>query len=165
MTLDKTLKQRGGIYGDYEHNSIFRADLLSLSRISQYTPTLIVIYVTDLVSKIARIAACPRHLDSWHDLAGYSLLITQQEFPKVPKATPPKMTYKIFESIFLGLCDEIYFNRTNFEYRPDDKANLKTLAKALWFVVMSPNQKAPYKKLFKLAQKTEWFLKASGKYQ
>ena len=78
--VDEILKERGKKYGSYELNLSSRAQILSildeiheekngelLSEINRQA-------LNDIVIKLVRLAATPKHKDSWTDIAGYAKL-------------------------------------------------------------------------------------------
>ncbi len=80
-SLDETLEERGSVYGDFGGNLYLRQQMMSaietrykavnghsLSNEQRHL-------FQDVIAKLARLAATPSHLDSWHDLAGYATLI------------------------------------------------------------------------------------------
>lgn len=81
--VNSTLKQRGTIYGDYEGGSVFRASMMDLITRRYRTvhgedmSSLDVIHVYDIVNKLSRLAVTPDHIDTWHDIAGYALLVEE----------------------------------------------------------------------------------------
>ena len=79
--VDETLKERGEVYGDYAGGLKFRLSILNLVK-SRYKevnnekmPEEYEQYFLDVIGKMSRLAVSPTHEDSWHDLAGYALLI------------------------------------------------------------------------------------------
>lgn len=81
--IEDTLKDRGKIYGDYKGGSALRVEIMkglkdrykdtygySMSDIHQ-------VYIFDIVNKLVRLATAPDHIDTWHDIAGYSSLIEE----------------------------------------------------------------------------------------
>jgi len=81
--VDKTLEERGTVYGDYAGGLKFRRAILDLiyARYDEVHNDNMTDehkdYFVDLVGKISRLAVSPTHEDSWHDAAGYSLLIEE----------------------------------------------------------------------------------------
>ncbi|RLA58556.1 MAG: hypothetical protein DRQ78_11810 [Epsilonproteobacteria bacterium] len=82
-SLDETLEERGTVYGDFEGNLYLRQQMMAainaryeavngkdLSNEQRHL-------FQDVIAKLARLAATPDHLDSWHDLAGYATLIEE----------------------------------------------------------------------------------------
>lgn len=79
-TVEETLEQRGGVYGDYglacDDRAIImkvlkrRHELLNGKPMSET----IEIMFGDMVLKLVRGAGAPTHTDSFHDLSGYSSL-------------------------------------------------------------------------------------------
>lgn len=79
--LDKTLSQRGPIYGPYGDQIKVRRDLLEVMKKAykkqngKRMPKVYREYIWDLVNKMSRIATSPNHIDSWHDIQGYAKLV------------------------------------------------------------------------------------------
>lgn len=80
-TLNKTLNKRGKIYGDYGEALECKVAIQDaiLTRYKQTNGIEMgvddLMLFQDIIGKLSRLASSPRHLDSWHDLAGYSTLI------------------------------------------------------------------------------------------
>ena len=79
--VDKTLKERGNVYGDYKGGSEFRASVMELIvdrhiKVHGKDMTkLEKVYIYDIVNKLSRLCTTPLHKDTWHDLAGYATLV------------------------------------------------------------------------------------------
>jgi len=79
--VENTLSGRGAVYGDYKGGLKFRRDILHLisARYEEVNnkpiPQEQEQYFLDVIGKMSRLAVSPEHTDSWHDLAGYALLI------------------------------------------------------------------------------------------
>lgn len=79
--IEDTLEERGRIYGDYRGNAILRAMIMASLQKRHMdvhgTPMSpeVVVWLGDIVAKLARIAVTPRHVDSWHDVEGYATLV------------------------------------------------------------------------------------------
>ena len=96
--VDNTLKQRGKIYGSYEDGLKFRLEAEKLLNVKykadhgEDMPEETMFLFNDILSKLGRLASCPTHIDSWHDLAGYSVLIERilqgREDEKADNTTP-----------------------------------------------------------------------------
>ena len=78
--LQETMKQRGNAFGSYEVGVDARADILKIL-IDQYVeingkemPVKQLVWLQDIVNKLCRTSSNPAHLDSIHDLVGYSSL-------------------------------------------------------------------------------------------
>lgn len=85
MSVEETLQQRGSVYGEFG---------VQLTTVSNIVDSMSVAYSmnnggfapTDrlraewhyLAIKLARIAANPDYIDSYHDLAGYAMLMEQE---------------------------------------------------------------------------------------
>jgi len=79
--VQETLEERGEVYGDYKGGLEFRNDVLAVIR-ERYKqvnnvdmPQEQEMWFMDIVGKMSRLAVSPDHIDSWHDLAGYALLV------------------------------------------------------------------------------------------
>ena len=76
-----TLVARGAIYGDYRDGVTIRHELMSTLKEGYRVqngapmPPLYQEYLWDICNKLSRLAKCPQHIDSWHDVAGYAQLI------------------------------------------------------------------------------------------
>ncbi len=74
--IDNTLKKRNSKYGSYEDGVIMtlikchyrNVNEVDMDQISESM-------ISDVVNKLVRIAVTPTHIDSWHDIQGYSKLI------------------------------------------------------------------------------------------
>ena len=81
--VEKTLEERGTVYGDYAGGLKFRRAVLDLiyARYGEVHNDNMTDeekdYFVDLVGKISRLAVSPTHEDSWLDVAGYSLLVKE----------------------------------------------------------------------------------------
>lgn len=82
-SLDDTLAERGSVYGDFDGNLFLRTQIMSAID-ARYTAVNNKPLTNeqrhlfqDVIAKLARLAATPEHLDSWHDLAGYATLVEQ----------------------------------------------------------------------------------------
>jgi hypothetical protein len=79
--IDSTLAQRGSVYGRYDKGLEVRSclyDVLERHKLEctgeGFNGNERIMFM-DLINKLARFAGAPDHVDSIHDLAGYSLLI------------------------------------------------------------------------------------------
>lgn len=76
-----TLQQRGSVYGPYLQGIRTRDAIIETMEIAYRAhhgcemPREAVQCVWDIANKLSRIAVCPMHMDSWHDIAGYATLI------------------------------------------------------------------------------------------
>lgn len=77
--VDKTLKERESTYGDFSSLSVIANDLKLSMRAADGWGNLEPEHKEALdmiVHKIARIInGDPNHIDSWHDIAGYAMLV------------------------------------------------------------------------------------------
>ena len=79
--VSNTLEERGETYGDYTGGIKFRTELKKLiyARYESVHNKPMTReqeeYFSDVIMKISRLAVSPEHKDSWHDLAGYALLM------------------------------------------------------------------------------------------
>lgn len=78
--IHDTLKERSSEYGDYGKSVEARARVLKIINAIHFdkhgcalsaTDT---VTITDLLSKVFRLATSPKHIDTWHDIAGYAIL-------------------------------------------------------------------------------------------
>lgn len=77
-----TLRQRGSIYGPYPNGLEIRENILKAitdgyekHHDGQAMPKRFESYFWDIANKLSRLAVCPSHEDSWHDIVGYGQLI------------------------------------------------------------------------------------------
>ena len=74
------LKERGSAYGSYLEGCKLRVTLMEaltkvyLQHNNKPMPSIDIVRLYDLVHKLSRLAAAPRHIDSWQDIEGYSKL-------------------------------------------------------------------------------------------
>lgn len=77
--VDKTLKQRSKTYGDFGNLSMIASNLKACMRADDGWGNLGPAHkeALDMIAhKIARILnGDPNHIDSWHDIAGYAMLV------------------------------------------------------------------------------------------
>lgn len=84
MSVEKTLEERGSRYGTFEeHARIAQAiqDIMRSSNNWQYLEADERQALTTISDKIARILNAPAgtvYSDSWHDIAGYALLVDRR---------------------------------------------------------------------------------------
>ena len=83
MTVEETLVQRGSVYGDFKDQVACVSGIVSIMKTCAHKNSLEVTIETlaewhYLAIKLARIAANPIHVDSYHDLAGYALLMEKE---------------------------------------------------------------------------------------
>lgn len=80
--INSTLNERQSTHGDYTVHAAFTQDLLRIMQRGPNWPTLRDTQKESLhmiAHKIGRIlAGDPDHIDSWHDIAGYSVLIEKE---------------------------------------------------------------------------------------
>ena len=82
--VEKTLKQRGSIYGDYERVCSSRVEIMNVIKLHHFIVNQaqmseeITMGFNDLVLKLVRAAGNPFYPDSFHDLAGYATLMEKQ---------------------------------------------------------------------------------------
>ena len=80
MTIEETLMQRGSVYGDFKDQlSCVGLIVGAMNLCASQNGVLVTNEKTAewhyLAIKLARIASRPSHTDSYHDLAGYALLM------------------------------------------------------------------------------------------
>lgn len=79
--VDNTLAERGAVYGDYAGGMRFRLAIVGSikARFEEVNGCEMLeadlMLFNDVIGKLSRLASSPSHIDSWHDLAGYSLLV------------------------------------------------------------------------------------------
>ncbi len=91
--VDKTLEERGEVYGDYKGGTALRVQILALInerhrevRARPIDP-LHQIYILDIINKLSRIATSPDHIDTWHDIAGYAKLTEEALQNEIQKSS------------------------------------------------------------------------------
>ena len=78
-----TLEQRKSIYGSYGAGLELRANIMTAinehykKHAGNYMELVDQEYIWDIVNKLARVASCPHHVDSWHDIGGYASRIEE----------------------------------------------------------------------------------------
>ena len=78
---DETLTSRGNIYGPYRDGLDIRENIIAaiLNGYERHNgkpmPKKQESYFWDVANKLSRLAVCPEHIDSWHDIVGYAKLI------------------------------------------------------------------------------------------
>lgn len=81
--VNETLKERGKVYGDYKGGSFFRYVVMRaiIARYKEVNhggmPDIYMVYLYDIVNKLSRLASTPDHIDTWHDIAGYAMLVEE----------------------------------------------------------------------------------------
>lgn len=81
--VNETLKERGKVYGDYKGGSFFRSVVMRaiIARYKEVNhggmPDIYMVYLYDIVNKLSRLASTPDHIDTWHDIAGYAMLVEE----------------------------------------------------------------------------------------
>jgi len=80
-TINETLESRDTSYGDYSMGVRLRATLMAAIK-TRYKethkvemPSIDEEHFRDIAQKLSRLAVNPRHIDSWHDIAGYAILV------------------------------------------------------------------------------------------
>jgi hypothetical protein len=81
VKIDETLASRELVYGDYPSGIRLRATLMAAIK-TRYKemhkmdmPVIDEEHFRDIIQKLSRLAVTPRHIDSWHDIAGYARLV------------------------------------------------------------------------------------------
>ena len=83
MQVDEILKQRGGVYGDYNTGLNHRVNIFKivldiyLNKNGSTMPENIQMGFLDIINKLVRAASSPHHTDSLIDLAGYATLLSR----------------------------------------------------------------------------------------
>lgn len=82
ISVKETLDSRGKSYGNYGTQIMLRNNIMELiikayKSHNEYSamPDKHKEYLWDIVNKLTRVAVTPNHVDTWHDIAGYALLI------------------------------------------------------------------------------------------
>jgi hypothetical protein len=81
--VNETLDKRGEVYGKFSHGITLEAEILSLIKGRHYAEhgtdmdIWYEVAISKIVMKISRLAVSPKHIDSWHDIAGYAVLVEQ----------------------------------------------------------------------------------------
>jgi hypothetical protein len=83
-SVEQTLEQRGSIYGEFcEQVNAVSGIVMSMQKAyrakhNDIPATSLVTEWYYLAIKMARIAVSPDHLDNYHDLAGYAMLMEKE---------------------------------------------------------------------------------------
>lgn len=81
--VNETLQKRGEVYGNFSHGIALESEILSLIKGRHYAevgtdmPEWYAVAISKIVMKLSRLAVSPDHIDSWHDIAGYAVLVEQ----------------------------------------------------------------------------------------
>lgn len=81
--VNETLDKRGEVYGNFGQGVSLEAEILSLINGRHYAhhgidmPIWYEVAISKIVMKLSRLAVSPMHADSWHDIAGYAVLVEQ----------------------------------------------------------------------------------------
>lgn len=79
--VNQTLEKRGEVYGNFSQGISLEAEILSLIKGRHYAEhetdmdLWYEVAISKIVMKLSRLAVSPKHLDSWHDIAGYAVLV------------------------------------------------------------------------------------------
>ena len=81
--LKQILKERSNIYGDLGKGMHLSASIMEMI-LTRYReehknemPKVFELFIYHIVIKIVRLAVSPTHVDSWDDIAGYSIKISE----------------------------------------------------------------------------------------
>lgn len=84
MEVKETLKQRSTNYGSFSIGTALRATMIEAildsykkNNDGKEMPKFYEIAILDIVNKLTRIAVTYDHIDSWHDIAGYAMLVEE----------------------------------------------------------------------------------------
>lgn len=82
--IEKTIKERGSIYGNYKDTIVSRTKIMETLR-NHFEKTngfpmdlQTQVVLGDLVLKLVRVSASPKHSDSMHDISCYAKLIEDE---------------------------------------------------------------------------------------
>lgn len=70
--LEKIIKERGAVYGDYKVTFKQTADAMSVITNKDVTELDVITFF--IITKLCRLGETPDHEDSWIDIAGYATL-------------------------------------------------------------------------------------------
>ena len=78
----QTLKTRGNVYGDFVCGTGVEVSMLHAitnnyrnNHNGKDMPMRSQVWLSKIVMKLSRLSVTPDHIDSWHDIAGYAMLI------------------------------------------------------------------------------------------
>jgi len=79
--VNDTLLKRGQVYGDFGKGITLESEIMSNITGRYYAEhgkemdPWFFMAISKIVMKLSRISTSPSHIDSWHDIAGYAVLI------------------------------------------------------------------------------------------
>ena len=156
--VDKTLAQRGSVYGKYADGLIFRGTLVKMmcQECEETTGNMLssdVIAFTDIIGKISRLLVVPGHKDSWVDLAGYARL-NQNRFKKHQETTPVKdpAGMQIFAMCYWEAIDGVV-KRYAILATEDYERKAMTIGKHCYGISRAPTSIKAWKALADYAEK------------
>ena len=82
MSINKTLEQRGELYGKFKDvaaTTYALQEILRNAKNHEHMTDDLVIALDMICNKMARIVnGDPNYIDNWHDIAGYATLVEQE---------------------------------------------------------------------------------------
>lgn len=79
--INQTLEKRGEVYGNFAQGIDLEAVIMQNIKGRYYTENGVdmsewyAVAISKIVMKLSRLAVSPTHIDSWHDIAGYAVLV------------------------------------------------------------------------------------------
>lgn len=79
--VNETLVKRGEVYGNFSNGITLESEIMSniagryFVEHNEEMPEWYYIAISKIVMKLSRLSVSPTHIDSWHDIAGYALLV------------------------------------------------------------------------------------------
>jgi len=81
--VNETLQKRGEVYGNFRQGIKLESVIMQNVKGRYYAenghdmPEWYAVALSKIVMKISRLSVTPDHIDSWHDIAGYAVLVEQ----------------------------------------------------------------------------------------
>lgn len=81
--VNETLEKRGEVYGKFSHGIALEACIMAQIKGRYHDHhgedmhEWYEIAISKIIMKLARLSVSPGHIDSWHDIAGYAVLVEQ----------------------------------------------------------------------------------------
>lgn len=87
--IKETIKNRQSLYGDYTRMCGLRSAIINGIKFEYFKHHGVsmlesdVLCIVDIVNKLCRLAVSPDHIDTWHDIAGYAIIIEKYHKEKL----------------------------------------------------------------------------------